>query len=228
MQRKYSHLLMKKDRSTFEVGSVYDVKSQSLLLYAVEFWSHHYEDVEPTENDLALLHAFLKSVNFYAWIQVQSIYLIAGTQRVSGRDPRSEPRRILPTWFADTRTGKDVESGYQELIGEWGHLFRHGVLWAANGEIDRCFWGALGPLNCLSKARELEHYPSFMFMEETLPGEWRDAHCSYAVSPDGRQLMLAVLKTARWELSPLSFCSNFTASRGPLRELQLPEDVRFR
>ena len=197
MQRKNSHLLMKNDRSTFDVGSVYDVKGHNLLLYAVEFWSHHYEDVEPTENDRALLHAFLKSANFYAWIQVQSIYLSAGTQWLSGRDPRSESRRILPTWFVDTREGKEVESGYQELINEWGHLLKQGILWAANGEINRCFWGALGPSNCLSKARELEQYPSFMFMEETLPGEWRNAQYAYAVSPDGRQLMLAVLKTAR-------------------------------
>ena len=197
LQRKYSHLLKKKARSTFDVSSVYDLEGHHLLLYAADVWSHHYEDIEPTDNDYTILEMFLRSLNFYTWIQIQSLYLMGWTQQVSSQDLRPEARRILPTWFAHTRTGNAVERGYQEFIGEWGHLLRQGVLWTANGEIDRCFWGALGPTNFLSKAKEFERYPSFMFMEETGSNERCDAQYFHAVSPDGRQLMLAALETIR-------------------------------
>ena len=218
---------MKKARSTFDVGSIYDIQSHHLLLYAAEFWSHHYEDVEPTEHERALLKAFLRSPNFYTCIQVQSLYLIGETQRASNRDAGSDFRRILPTWLADTIAGRAVESGFRELLDEWGHLLRQGVLWAANGEIDRCFWGALGPFNCLSQAKELERYPSFMMMEETASSERHNAQYFHAVSSDGTQLMLAVLETTRYD-HPLSrllvSLSLFYAS---LRKLLISKDVCF-
>ena len=67
--------------------------------------------------------------------------LFASTnQRVSTYDPGLETRHVLPKWSADTRTGSAVVPGCQEFIAEWGHLLRQGVLWTANGEIDRCFW----------------------------------------------------------------------------------------
>ena len=197
MQRKYSHLRVKKTRSTFDVGWVYGTEDDHLLQYAADFWSDHFEDVKPTENDHNLLLTFVRSLNLYAWIQVQSIYLNSVTQRVS-YDCSWETKRILPTWFANTSTGNAVESSYSDFIGEWGHLLRQGVLWGANKEIDRCFWGALGPTNYLSKAKEVERYPSFMFMEETGSNKQCNTHYAHNMSPDGRQLMLAVLEDARY------------------------------
>lgn len=106
-----------------------DPERRNLLLYAAAFWSHHYDDVEPTESDHTLVATFLKSLNFYAYIQVQSMYLTGGTQQVSRRDHLPEARqRILPTWLANSRNGNAVESGYREYTWEWGHLLRQGVL----------------------------------------------------------------------------------------------------
>ena len=98
LQRKYSHLLMKRTLSNFDVSTVHDPKGQNLLLYAAEFWYQHYDDVEPTESDNTLLDVFLKSLNFYVWIQVQNLYLTGGTQQGSRRDHLPEARQqILPT-----------------------------------------------------------------------------------------------------------------------------------
>ena len=198
MQRRYSHLRVKKTRSMFDVSSVYDTKNDHLLQYAADFWSHHFESLEPTENNQSLLLTFVRSFNLFAWIQIQSLYLNGMTKRVSSNNRGLDTKRVLPSWFAETPTGSAVESGYWELIGEWGHLLRQGILWAANGEIDRCFWGALGPINYLSKAKGLERYPSFMFMEETGSKGRRNAYYAHATSPDGKQLMLAVLENGRY------------------------------
>ena len=216
---------MKKARSTFDVGSIYDVQSHHLLLYAAEFWSYHYEDVETTEHERTLLKSFLRSPNFYTCIQVQSLYLIGEAQRASNRDAGSDLGRILPTWLADTTTGRAVESGFREFLDEWGHLLRQGVLWAANGEIDRCFWGALGPLNCLSQAKELERYPSFMMMEETASSERHNTQYFHAVSPDGTQLMLAVLETTRYDHTLSYLLVSLSLLNASLRELVVGKEL---
>lgn len=227
MQRKYSHLLMKKARSTFDVGSIYDIKSHHLLLYAAEFWSYHYEDVEPTENERAWLKSFLRSLNFYTCIQVQSLHIIGEVQRASNHDTGSEFGHILPTWFADTTAGRAIEYGFREFLDEWGHLLKQGVLWAANGEIDRCFWGALGPLNGLSQAKELERYPSFMMMEETASSDQRDTQYFHAVSLDGTQLMLAVLETTRYDHPPLFLPVSLLLLNASLREPLIVKHLCF-
>jgi hypothetical protein len=66
-----------------------------------------------------------------------------------------------------------VERDYRFFVGEWGHLldlFTH-INGDYPGEIDRCFWGALGPRNFLHKGQS--RYKSFMFLssDDELHGE---------------------------------------------------------
>lgn len=67
----------------------------------------------------------------------------------------------------------------------------------------------LGPKNFLSKAKELERDPTFMFMEEAGSNQRQNAHYLYEASCDGRQLMLAVLETSGYEICFLSRAFNF-------------------
>ena len=192
-QRKYSHLLRKRTPSKFDVTSAYDITDHHLLHYAAEFLFVHYNDFEPTKQDQTQLDSFLRSLNFYTLIQVRSIYLIHSGRKTLSREEPPEVGNIFPTWFVESQTGKVLEINCHEYINEWSSLLRRGVSWGANGEIDRCFWGALGPSSFLSKARELERYTSFMFSNEPEANEIQNVQYFHAISSDGSQLILAAL-----------------------------------
>jgi hypothetical protein len=58
-----------------------------------------------------------------------------------------------------------MERDYFYFVGEWGNLLDRvtNVTGKYPGEIDRCFWGALGSHNFLQGCRS--RYKSFMFIE---------------------------------------------------------------
>ena len=66
------------------------------------------------------------------------------------------------------------EFGYQEYRNEWLNHLRREIFLGGNGEVARCFWGALGPKSFLFKAKELERYSSFMFTNQSGTNETPD------------------------------------------------------
>jgi len=80
-------------------------------------------------------------------------------------------KRVLPKWFSNHSNAGcgQFSKDYQRFISEWDFLLLCATDDAMNefyyakpfaGEIDRCLWAALGPLNFLSSNRE--RHPSFM------------------------------------------------------------------
>lgn len=77
-------------------------------------------------------------------------------------------RRTFPQWFSQGR-GQKSSNDYSAFVGEWGHVLNDATSFKGKyaGEIDRCFWGALGEQNYLSKAPQ-SRFRSFMLRREEL------------------------------------------------------------
>lgn len=66
-------------------------------------------------------------------------------------------KQNLPSFMHDS----DVGWAYYDFRAEWGQFLQHGITTQFNGEIDRCFWGALDDRNVLRNNRTIERYRSY-------------------------------------------------------------------
>lgn len=75
-------------------------------------------------------------------------------------------RRTFRRWFSEG-CGQKLSKGYYAFIGECGHVLEDVTSSRGHypGEIDRCFWGALGEQNFLHKMPQ-SRFKSFMLEEE--------------------------------------------------------------
>jgi hypothetical protein len=110
--------------------------------------------------------------------------------------------RTLPNWIAfrgpkssiitsesgatKTKEEDGLHRQYLEWQGEWCELLQCGQFRQFNGEVDRCFWTALGPSNFLS--HNTGRYQSFQITQNG-NGEVSDKACRVQqLSPDGKRL----------------------------------------
>jgi hypothetical protein len=101
-------------------------------------------------------------------------------------------RRVFPHWLTPN-CDKGFERGYRTFVGEWGSLLDEDthVGGDCEGEIDRCFFGALGPKNFLHKGPS--RYKSFMFSEVS-DEDSVEAPLRYYEGVDETGSCLAILK----------------------------------
>lgn len=159
-QPRYSDLLIKSGNS-FTTKSGEDVMKQHFLSYAAKYWDKHLDSVERDDNLVDSIERFLRSPQFVTCIQVQSLYVEG---QFSLWIPNSSPfagfRRTFPHWFTERgQRGQKFASDYTSFVAEWSHMLDF-----ATGEVDRCFWGALGPRNFLSA--HAGRYRSFAYIED--------------------------------------------------------------
>ena len=98
-------------------------------------------------------------------------------------------RRAFPLWFSQGR-GLKSSKDYYAFVGEWSHVLNEVTSFRGKypGEIDRCFWGALGEQNFLCKALQ-SRFKSFMLWgEELSPSDGSLSRCYDTINASGDHL----------------------------------------
>ena len=220
-QPRYRTILSKDSFGVFWTEDDEDVRNHHLLSYAAKYWYQHFDaetdsfgPLPPAASDKMAVMSFIKSTNFQTCIQVQSLYVIGHfIQRDDDiTDQVKLVRRTLPNWIAfqgpnhsNTKDEEDrkaptnddgIHRQYLEWQGEWCELLQCGQSRQFNGEVDRCFWTALGQSNFLS--HNTGRYKSFQ-IQQTGDGQVEEKFCRVQqLSADGRKLMICWLSTTEY------------------------------
>jgi hypothetical protein len=194
-QPRYRNLLQKDSLGVFWTADDEDVRSHRLLSYAAKYWYQHFDTpvdslgpilAEPS--DKTEVTNFIKSSNFQTCIQVQSLFVIGHFIQRSDTitDQVKTIRRTLPNWMLHNEAG--LHRQYLEWQGEWCELLQCGQSRQFNGEVERCFWNALGSSNFLS--HNSGRYQSFEIRQNT-DSDRNDPFCRMQqISVDGKKLMI--------------------------------------
>lgn len=193
-QTRYSTLLQKHSADEFTAASgpqPMDVRKHNFLQYAAKYWYRHLEDIKPTSETCDQLKKFLLSPQFTTTIQVQSLFVVG--HFIQNLEPKDGNRKCmkknLPEWFR-SRGGEFIMRGYESFLAEWGRFLQRGVTRNLNGELERCFWGALGSANFLQSNRNIEKYPSYRIAHDS-QDYTRGRICTYeTLNAEGTKLSL--------------------------------------
>ena len=201
-QPRYSRLLEKRNHYEFTTCLGESTSEHQLLLYAAKYWYRHCDEKTSSSESQDRLRQFLLSPNFQTLIQVQSLSIIGHFllrfDQITGQ-PISM-KKILPdcAGHLDYNTSKILPQ-FNDFIYEWSELLQLGLTSEFNGEIDRCFWRALGPPHFLQN--KTERYHSFHFMSPDTLSETaesiKDMIYFHALSPAGNELVLCKVQSDR-------------------------------
>ena len=185
-QDRYSRLLRQQGDTWIDANGQ-SVSEHLFLTYSAKNWDKHLDLVAPNGIEVSFsslkiatgafiavavrfnerVQAFLASPNFQTCIQIQSLWIIGAFSPYTWRnstDGRVWVRRTLPRWIVEDKYCRD----YHRFWWDWQLFlscagcddplcaFRQYI-----GEVDRCWWGALGSDNFLSKMES--RYRSFRF-----------------------------------------------------------------
>ncbi|KAJ7762426.1 hypothetical protein DFH07DRAFT_411026 [Mycena maculata] len=200
-QTRYARPLRKRD-DRWTDGSGESVDHHQFLLYAAKYWDKSMDSMTPSEDLTDRVGSFITSTNFQTCVQVQSLWVDSQFGvfcYLAQKDDRMYLRRTFPAWFVSTPAGFKLWRNYREFVHEWKwflHCPRFDDPTSETlpyiGELDRCWWPALGPHNFLSKLKC--KYSTFRFENESHGingGPW----CFEGVGSDGRELVTLILKS---------------------------------
>ncbi|KAL3253299.1 hypothetical protein ABHI18_009601 [Aspergillus niger] len=223
LQPRYQQLLTR-DGETFVDYDGEDIFNHHLLSYAAKYWDKHLDSVEFSLEYCQKTSSLIRSSHFFTLLQVQSLFVDGqfrfwySTNRPwAGR----HIRRVFPHWL-DDNCNEPFAKDYGSFVGEWGPLLDRetSVTGAFPGEIDRCFFGALGPNNYLHKGPS--RYRSLMFTAEAEPHK---APIRYFEGVDETGTCLTVLKLESISEEKLQFrCEHWRLS-GRKSELQRTQEL---
>lgn len=180
-QQRYSLTLRHEDELWLDSNGN-AVKEHSFLLYAAKYWDKHFDEVLGDEVTRNAIVSFITSSNFQTFVQIQSLWLenrftIFRQSNGCECDDCTRIRflvRVFPLWLIngiEATNERRLWASYRRFIHDWRHFLscanceKRGCLFArCAGEIDRCWWGALGPRNFLSRLQG--RYRSFSFQRE--------------------------------------------------------------
>ena len=173
-QPRYRGLLKKID-GEWKTANGHSIEKDHFLQYTAKYWYTHIDKVQPSIELTDRILGFLKSPNFQTLLQLQYLYVQGqfSVFTVAGA-PESAKflRRVFPIWFIH-RTSQmpqntHLSQDYRHFIHEWYHFLQCGCcnnIFCERsmfvGEIDRCFFGALGESNFMAKMQS--RYLSFQF-----------------------------------------------------------------
>ncbi|KAG1822542.1 uncharacterized protein BJ212DRAFT_1476967 [Suillus subaureus] len=163
-QSRYSGLLVRREGRWLDVTED-PVDRHPLLVYAAKYWDKHLDDVTITE--IGSVESFITSPNFRTCMQVQSLWVEAQFSFFSRPDEgngfNTYVRRVFPSWFARARTGpgQRLWTDYRQLLHEWIYFLsckqcggeKTCEILPYVGQLDRIWFGALGPNNFLSRLK---------------------------------------------------------------------------
>jgi hypothetical protein len=205
-QARYAHLLTRHDDGRHGLDIMGDrvPDNHQFLLYAAKYWDRHLDDVEANDETRSLVTDFATSTNFQTLLQVQSLYLEGrfNTFKAYGWGDQKFLIRVFPIWFTEGVPELDIRVSYRQFVHEWMHFLgcsecgdRRCSAVRFAGEIDRCWWSALGPRNLLSKFKG--RHDSFCFSSpEVESGDYKIGECFEGVGPTGDELKILRLTYA--------------------------------
>ncbi|OHE97573.1 hypothetical protein CORC01_07188 [Colletotrichum orchidophilum] len=211
-QHRYAKPLKKISNTQFctnAEGPSEDVLKHSFLKYAAKYWYRHLEVIG--RERCTEVKAFVLSPQFLTTIQVQSLFVVGHFINTLNEKNALQHRLLkqnLPEWFRKCSEVVPIVRNYEHFLKEWSDFLRLGITTFMNGEIDRVFWGALGPNNFLSKhGVGIQRNKSYLL--ETSHASHQNSHESAIedmqsqylfsiVSADGKRLSL-------WKI-PLKSC----------------------
>ncbi|KAJ6601324.1 hypothetical protein DFH09DRAFT_560440 [Mycena vulgaris] len=199
--------------------------------YAAKYWDKHLDAATPSDALENRVASFITSSNFQTCIQVQSLWVDAqfGVFRQVNRD-RIFLRRMFPAWFvAGSLAGMKLWRDFRVFLHEWKyflHCPRFGdpdsVTLPYTGELDRCWWPALGPHNFLSKFKC--KYTTFRFQKGDILDTGNCGQCFEGVGADGKEVV--ILRLASRKNGALGFtCERWSCTAGRLPKLQRTQTI---
>ncbi|KAI3611445.1 nacht and ankyrin domain protein [Moniliophthora roreri] len=173
-QDRYSQLL-ERDGSRWFDATGQPIDQHQFILYAAKYWDRHLDTVAPTKALQEAVNDFLISTNFQTCIQVQCLWVDGKFDifRVNGLpDHLTFLVRVLPRWFVQgSAEARKKWRDYRHFVHQWRSFLScascctpNCEVLASPGEVDRCWWAALGPQNFLSKMPG--RYTSFCFQPD--------------------------------------------------------------
>ena len=202
-QPRYSKLLRRETHYEFATWSGESVLAHQLLLYTAKYWYRHCDEGAMSLAHNERLRQFIFSQNFYTLIQVQSLSIIGhfllSFDRITGQ-PRMM-KKILPACAKDVSDDTaQILPQFSDFLYEWSEFLQLGLTSEFNGEIDRCFWRALGPAHFLRLGPE--RYHSFHFMSPQTTSEvsavTQNLCFFHALSPNGQDLVLCRVQPSKY------------------------------
>ena len=202
-QPRYSKLLTRRTHCEFTTWSGESILTHQLLLYTAKYWYRHCDERATSPDYHERLRQFVFSPNFFLLIQVQSLSIIGhfllSFDRITGQP--TSMKKILPACAKDIsdNTAK-VLPQFNDFLYEWSELLQLGLTSEFNGEIDRCFWRALGPEHFLRLGQE--RYHSFHFASPRTTSDASDSTQNFcffhSLSPDGQELALCRVQSSKY------------------------------
>jgi hypothetical protein len=189
-QKRYAGLLEKRSPREFVTRTgpaPHNVAQHEFLQYAAKYWYRHSEALASPDR----VRHFVSLPQFVTLIQIQSLF-IKGHFMQRKRGEKILTKKNLPECLVSTKE-PSLFLGYNRFVAEWGHFLQQGITNHMNGEIDRCFFGALGTNNFLYAQKAIERYQSFRLEVNTLPRAATNEalSCHYqTVSRDGTKLSI--------------------------------------
>ncbi|KAF2731969.1 hypothetical protein EJ04DRAFT_360290 [Polyplosphaeria fusca] len=215
MQPRYN-VLLRREGIDFKDKRDESIMEHHLLVYVAKYWDKHLDSVDYSPELLDRVMRFLKSRQYFTSLQVQS--LLVGGQFAfwySANQLWLGPhiKRVFPIWL-QTHCEEDVEHAYRLFVSDWGsYLDAFASVNGSNaGEIDRCFFEALGRESFLSKGTS--RYKSFVLKpsdkdaDQELPARFFDA-----MNTKGTELLVLSLKELYKDISELEVtCTSWDMS----------------
>ena len=202
-QPRYSRLLKRETHYEFTTRLGDSILTNQLLLYTAKYWYRHCDDRALSPDHLERLRKFIFSQNFYTLMQVQSLSIIGhfllSFDRITGQP--TSMKKILPACVKDINDGSaQILHQFNDFLYEWSEFLQLGLTSEFNGEIDRCFWRALGPAHFLRVGQE--RYHSFHLTSQQTTSEANAATKSFcffhALSPNGQAVILCKVQSSKY------------------------------
>ncbi|KAJ5970417.1 uncharacterized protein N7479_000335 [Penicillium vulpinum] len=224
LQPRYQRLLARKGE-TFVDCVEDDIMNHHLLSYAAKYWDKHLDDVGYSSEFGEKASRLITSPQFFTLLQIQSLFIDGqfrfwydGSRPWAGR----HIKRVFPYWL-ESNCDEAFARDYGAFVGEWGPLLdgETSFMGAYQGEIDRCFFGALGSHNYLNKGPS--RYKSLMFSADDDSHIETPIRCFEGVDETGK--LLTVLKLVKLERERLEFCCEHWCLNGRQSKLQTVETL---
>lgn len=181
-QPRYAAPLYRHEEGYWVDSSGSPVKDHLFLLYAAKYWDKHFDEVPGDDEAREQITAFITSCNFQTFIQIQSLWL-ENRFGIFQWSNQCECEfcvrlwflvRVFPAWLINGpafTNERRLWASYRRLIHDWRHFLActncddpKCLFVRCSGEIDRCWFGALGSRNFLSALKG--RYRSFCFERE--------------------------------------------------------------
>ncbi|KAH8724358.1 hypothetical protein GQ44DRAFT_750370 [Phaeosphaeriaceae sp. PMI808] len=206
MQPRFDTLLIK-DGDSFKDKLNEDIDNHHFLPYAAKYWDKHLDVAKEWQIMCNIVRSFVMSEQFFTTLQVQSLF-VGGQFKFwwNSLDLDAGPhiKRVFPSWLG-ANCVETLENDYRLFISDWGYLLDEITTLNSSfsGEIDRCFFGALGPDNFLHSGPS--RYTSYQISNGMVSDEGSTARYFDAINEIGTEMIIIIQKEEAGNCAELRF-----------------------